>query len=111
MKKEEREEKIQEVKTQIRQEGYRVIQEGRNKSASVQNSFPELGLCNKCRNLNGIITEFGLKTAKCSHNMVKLTGGRKIHQCSEFWDIHYVPLENLLSMALFVDPNKNTLGF
>jgi hypothetical protein len=74
--------------------------------------FPELGLCNRCSCLQSLITEFGLRTASCVHQMARLDGKQRIKQCSAFWDMSFKSIIQLVDMGpIFINPNKETIGF
>jgi hypothetical protein len=81
------------------------------KDQAVKGNFPELGLCNRCSSMKGIVTEFGAKKASCYiHGL--LTGKHRIAKCSSFWDTSYIGLQGLLSFdPFFIDPNKEKIGF
>lgn len=74
--------------------------------------FPELGLCNRCGNLQSVETEHGIRGAHCFRQIVKLNGKQRIRQCSNFWDVHHLSIRTLMEMnPIFIDPNKEKIGF
>lgn len=88
-----------------------IITASMNKDKQVGGHFPELGLCNRCSYLRGVVSEYGTKGASCFNGMVKLTGRLKVRECSSFWDRTYVEIQSLLDMSpLLIDP-KETIGF
>lgn len=75
-------------------------------------AFPELGLCNHCQNLRGVVTEFGLRCASCFHHVTKLDGRQRILKCSLFWDSNYKSIHELMDYhPEFIDPKKERVGF
>jgi hypothetical protein len=78
---------------------------------SSSGSFPELGLCNRCSCLRGVVTESGVRSASCGHSIISLTGKQKIRSCNYFWDKTHIGLQALLEFnPLMVDP-KEPVGF
>ena len=74
--------------------------------------FPELGLCNNCTNIRSVVTEFGLRAARCQLDMCKLSGKQRIRKCSAYWDRKYISIYDLLNMEpVLIDPYKNKIGF
>jgi len=74
-------------------------------------NFPELGLCNRCSNINGVVTEFGCRQATCHRNMAPLTGKHRIRECTSFWDKSYVGIQSLIDMNPVMIDVKKDMGF
>jgi len=107
MKEKERDE----LDMQVRNQAYKIHNTKKSDADSVREQFPELGLCNKCGCLRGIVTEFGLRGAFCAGAMTKLDGKQRIKHCTSFWNIHHIPIDILIPMTIMVDPKKETIGF
>jgi hypothetical protein len=82
-----------------------------NKSKRIVGHFPELGLCNRCNNLKGVVTEFGAKRATCYSGVADLTGKHKVKECTSFWDRTYIGIQSLLDMGPIMIDVKETIGF
>ena len=102
--------KDKEAKEEVYKQGV-IINASGNRSRHLIGHFPELGLCNHCANLRGIVTEFGAKRTTCYGNMAKLDGKHRIKDCSSFWDRTYVGIESLLNMCPILIEPKEEMGF
>lgn len=104
------EEKKYEQMEAIRNEAYKVNTH-KNTTETSRGFFPELGICEKCGNMRGVVTEFGLRSAQCTATFSRLTGKQKIKHCTSFWNVSYADINSLLPMAIFIDPKKEKIGF
>lgn len=80
----------------------------RPKAVNVPNSA--LGLCARCGRRSSFETRYGSTYAKCTEFGKTLNHADPVEKCTEFWDLSYKPVRDLIGFATLIDL-KRKIGF